>query len=301
MSGNPSGNRVTVFGGTGYLGRCVVHHLVQKGCRVRVAVRHPKTNLFQDMDDTIQQIQADVTDVKSINRALQGADRVVNTVGLYVETSTTSFPAVHVIGAREVAVQSAEIGACLVHISGIGADLGSESRYVAARAAGEQAVRDAAPNAVILRPSVLFGPNDAFLSTLLKLARFMPVVPLFGNGTTRLQPVYVADVAEAVVRVLGNARLQGRTYELGGPRIYTYRELLKTIVTHLKQRRLFLPVPFLIWKVLAVGSALLPNPPLTRDQIILMSDDNVVGPGHGTFRELDINPRTIEDTLSRMG
>jgi NADH dehydrogenase len=252
------------------------------------------------MDDTIQQIQADVTDVESINRALQGSDCVVNAVGLYVETSMASFSAVHVIGAREVAVQSAGTDACLVHISGIGADLGSESRYVAARAAGEQAVRDAAPNAVILRPSVLFGPNDAFLSTLVKLARFLPVMPLFGNGTTRLQPVYVADVAAAVVRVLGNVILQGKIYELGGPRIYTYRELLETIVNHLKRRRLFLPVPFLIWRVLAAGSALLSNPPLTRDQITLMSENNVVGPDHGTFRELDINPQPLEDTLSQI-
>lgn len=300
VSGNLSGNRVTVFGGTGYLGRYVVHHLVQKGCRVRVAVRHPRTDLFKDIDDTIQQIQSDVTDVKSINRALQGADSVVNAVGLYVETSTTTFSAVHVVGAREVAVQSARTGACLVHISGIGVDLGSKSRYVAARAAGEQAVRDAAPDAVVLRPSVLFGPNDAFLGALLKLTRLVPVIPLFGNGATRLQPVHVADVAEAVVRVLGNVSLQGKIYELGGPRIYTYRELLETVANHLKQRRLFLPVPFLIWRVLAAGSALLPNPPLTRDQVILMSDDNVASPGHGTFRELGINLQPLEDTLFRI-
>ncbi len=300
MSGNLSGNRVTVFGGTGYLGRCVVHHLAQEGCRVRVAVRHPQSDLFQDVGDTIHQIQADVSDVKSIHRALEGADSVVNAVGLYVETSTTSFSAVHVVGAREVAAQSAGTGACLVHISGIGAELGSKSRYVAARAAGEQAVRDAAPNAVILRPSALYGPNDAFLGTLLKLVRFVTVIPLFGNGATRLQPVHVADVAEAVVRVLGNIDLQGKIYELGGPRIYSYRELLETIVNHLKKRRLFLPVPFLIWKALAAGSALLSNPPLTRDQVILMSDDNVVSPVHGTFRELGINPQPLEDTLSKI-
>lgn len=291
---------MTVFGGTGYLGRSIVRHLVQKGFNVRVAARHPRTDLFQDMDDSIQHIQADVTDVKSVRRAAQGADSVVNTVGLYVETSKDSFSAVHVVGARDVAAQTAGTGAQLVHISGIGADPGSESRYVAARAAGEQGVRDAAPDAVVLRPSVLFGPNDAFLGSLLKLVHFVPVIPLFGNGTTRLQPVCVEDVAEAVVRVLGNTSSQAKTYELGGPGIYTYREVLETIAGHLKKRRLFLPVPFLIWKILAAGSALLPHPPLTRDQVILMSHDNVVSSEHGTFRELGINPQTLEYTLSRM-
>ena len=238
--------------------------------------------------------------MKSVNRALREVDSVVNAVGLYRETGTTSFSAVHVAGAREVAVQSARTGAQLVHISGIGADLGSKSRYVSARAAGEQAVRDAAPNAVILRPSVLFGLNDAFLGSLLKLVRFAPFIPLFGNGNTRLQPVYVADVAEAVVRVLGNVSPHRKTYELGGPEIYTYRELLETIADHLGQRRLFLPIPFLIWSVLAAASALFPNPPLTRDQVILMSDDNVVSSDHGTFHELGINPQPLEDTLSQI-
>lgn len=295
-----SGNRATIFGGTGYLGRRVVHHLVQAGYRVRVAVRHPKAELFQNMDDAVQQIQADVTDANSIASAMQGANSVVNTVGLYVETDVNSFPAVHVTGAREIALQSAGTGARLVHISGIGADPGSESHYVAARAAGERGVRDAAPNAVILRPSVLFGPEDAFLCSLLNLVRFLPVVPLFGAGATRLQPVYVEDVANATVRVLGHMGSQGKTYELGGPRIYTYRELLKTVAEHLNRRRLFLPVPFLIWKTLAVGSALLRNPPLTRDQIIIMRNDNVVSADHGTFRDLGISPQALEASLSRM-
>lgn len=300
MSGNQSGNRVTVFGGTGYLGRRVVHRLVKAGHHVRVAVRHPQPGLFQDLGDAVQQTQADVTDANSITGAMQGADGVVNTVGLYLETGVTSFPAVHVAGAREVALQSARTEAQLVHVSGIGADPGSKSRYVAARAAGEQGVRDAAPNAVILRPSVLFGPDDAFLSSLLNLVRFLLVVPLFGTGATRLQPVYVEDVAEAIVRVLGDVSSQGRTYELGGPRIYTYRELLEAVIKHLNRRRLFLPVPLLIWKTIAVGCALLPNPPLTRDQIILMQDDNVVSTDHGTFRDLGINPQALEDSLSQM-
>jgi NADH dehydrogenase len=294
------GDRVTVFGGTGYLGRRAVHHLVQAGYRVRAAVRHPQPDLFQNIGDAVEQTQADVTDAHSITSAIQGAVSVVNTVGLYVESGATSFQSVHVEGAREVALQSAAAGVQLVHISGIGADPGSESRYVAARAVGEQGVRDAAPNAVILRPSVLFGPEDAFLCTLLNLVRFLPIVPLFGTGAKQLQPVYVDDVAKAIVCVLGDVGSQGKTFELGGPRIYTYRELLETVTKHLNRKRLFLPVPFLVWKTLAAGSALLPNPPLTRDQIILMRNDNVVSTNHGTFCDLGIIPQALEDSLSRM-
>jgi NADH dehydrogenase len=289
-----------VFGGTGFLGQHIVRNLAQNGFRVRVAVRHPQPELFKELNGTVEQVQADITDSLSVTRALEGADSVVNTVGLYVETSTSSFSAVHVSGAREVAAQSASIGAKVVHISGIGTDLNSESRYVAARAAGEQAVREAAPDAVILRPSVLFGPNDAFLSSLLNLARYAPAIPLFGNGDKRLQPVHVADVAEAVVRVLGSMNLQGKIYELGGPRIYTYRELLQTIVEHLGKKRMFVPVPFPIWRALAAASALLPNPPLTQDQIVLVSEDNVVNTELGTFHDLGINPKSLEDTLSQM-
>ncbi|MDA9981974.1 complex I NDUFA9 subunit family protein [Gammaproteobacteria bacterium] len=292
-------DRVTVFGGTGFLGQYIVRHLAQNGYRVRVAVRHPKSHLFQEIDN-IDQVQANVTDAGSVSSALEGMGGVVNAVGLYVETSAASFSAVHVSGAREVAVQAARIGAKVVHISGIGVDFISESRYVAARAAGEQAVREAAPDAVILRPSVLFGPNDAFLNSLLNLARYAPAIPLFGNGGTRLQPVHVADIAEAVVCVLWNVTVRGKTYELGGPRIYTYRELLETIVEHLGKKRLFVPVPFIVWKALAAASELLPNPPLTRDQIVLVSEDNVVNTELGTFRDLGVNPKPLEYTLSQM-
>ena len=298
MSGNPLSGTVTVFGGTGYLGRFIVHRLVKKGCNVRVAARRPQPDLFQDTDDSIQHMQADVTDVKSITRAVQGADSVVNTVGLYVETSDHSFSAVHVEGARNVATETARAEAQLVHISGIGADPGSESRYVAARAVGELAVRDAAPDAVLLRPSVLFGPDDAFLDSMLKLVRSLTVIPLFGNGATRLQPVYVEDVAEAVTCAIENVGSKGKIYELGGPQIYSYREVLEIIAGHLQRKRLFLPVPFMVWKTLAAALALLPHPPLTRDQVVLMRYDNVVTPHHATFRELGINPQALEHTLS---
>lgn len=292
-----SGNQVTVFGGTGYLGRHVVHHLVRAGYRVRVSVRDPQPSLFRDTGGAVEQTQVDVREETSVAAAIKGVDGVVNAVGLYVERGAATFEAVHAEGALHVARQSAGAGAQLVHISGIGADLESESRYVRTRAAGEQNLRDAAPDAVILRPSVLFGPGDVFLHSLANLICYLPIVPLFGSGTTRVQPVYVEDVAEAIVRALANTESSGRVYELGGPRIYTYRELFEALGRYLRRRRWLLPVPFFVWDIQAAVASLLPNPPLTRDQIALIRRDNVVGSNTGTFRDLGIKPHALEDVL----
>lgn len=291
---------ITVFGGTGYLGRRIVHSLAENEFHVRVAVRHPRSDLFQHMGDSVEQIRADVVDANSVACALQNAYGVVNSVSLYCETKTSSFSSVHIDGARNIAAQSIASKAQLVHVSGIGANPDSESRYVAARGAGEEAVCKIAPDTVVLRPSVLFGPDDAFLGSLSTLARLSLFVPLFGNGSTRLQPVHVEDVAEAVVRVLMTSSTRGNTYELGGPYVYTYRELLGDIVKQLGRKRIFLPVPFPIWKLLAAVCELLPSPPLTRDQVILMSDDNVINPGKKSFKELGVYPQPLEKTLARM-
>lgn len=291
--------QVTVFGGTGYLGQFIVRRLGQVSYRVRVAVRHPRADLFQDMGDTVQQLQADVTDAASVTTAIDHAEWVINAVGLYVETDAVSFDAVHVEGARTVAQQSMAMGARLVHVSGIGVDPQSRSRYVRARALGEQRVRSVAPNATILRPSVLFGPQDAFIQALSNVIRLLPIVPLFGTGTTRLQPVHVEDVAEATARVLDDVDSQGSIYELGGPRIYTYRQLLEILRKRLKRRRWFLPVPFFVWEVLAAMAKLLRHPPLTRDQITLMRGDNIVGTSNLTFHDVGITPRVLEEFISQ--
>ena len=201
--------QVTVFGGTGYLGQHIVRRLGQSGYKVRVAVRHPRTDLVQNMDDAVEHMRADVTDKSSIAAAIKGSDAVVNAVSLYVEKGAINFESVHVEGAHAVAQQSLAASARLVHISGIGVDAESSSRYVRARAIGERRVREVTSNAVILRPSVLFGPDDAFLRTLVNLIHYLPIVPLFGSGSTRLQPVHVEDVAEAVVRVLEGADTPG--------------------------------------------------------------------------------------------
>jgi NADH dehydrogenase len=227
-----------------------------------------------------------------------GSDAVVNAVGLYVERGAETFDLVHVGGAAHVARQAWRVGAeRLIHISGIGADATSKSPYVRARAHGERAVEEAFDRATILRPSVLFGPGDAFFNVLARMAKVMPVLPLFGGGLTKLQPVYVDDVAGAVTRALADPMSVGRVYELGGPKAYTYKALVQLVSTQIGRRRMLLPVPFLIWQVVAGVMSLLSRPPVTRDQITLMKRDNVVGHGALSFTDLDIQPAAVEDVL----
>ena len=213
---------VTVFGGTGYLGRAVVDQLIAAGATVRIAARHPGAfKVAPGQDRQLVQLYADVRDETSVGSALEGSDAAVNAVGLYSEKGSETFRAVHELGAMHVARQSARAGAkALVHMSGIGADLNSQSKYVRSRAEGELMVRAAFPAATVLRPSVLFGPYDKFLNTLIAVTRLSPVLALFGDGDTRLQPVYVGDVAEAVLRALTTKSSQGKVYELGGPQTY---------------------------------------------------------------------------------
>lgn len=295
---SPANYHVTVFGGTGFLGRNLVNRLLRRGYQVRVAVRNPRQDLFQDTDNRLEQVQSDVRNAQSVADAIKNADGVVNAVGLYTESQSATFEAVHVLGAQNIAQQSVICGVQLVHISGIGTDTESPSTYIRARAVGEQRVREAAPHAVILRPSVLFGRNDAFLRTLSALVRMLPLIPLFGNGSTRLQPVYVEDVARAIECGLCSNELGENIYELGGAQILTYKDLLSTIARHLNRKRIMLPIPFVIWELLAALASVLPNPPLTRDQIELMRHDNIVNPDTAGFAELGIEPRGLEDLLS---
>jgi uncharacterized protein YbjT (DUF2867 family) len=207
-------------------------------------------------------VRADVWEEDLVPPAVEGADAVVNTVGHYVARGQWTFEAIHGQGARNVAKAAASAGVRrLVHISGIGTDPASPSPYVRARAIGEQYVREAFPQATILRPSVIFGPGDAFFNLLARLTRVLPVLPLFGTGATRLQPVYVCDVAEAVAQALVQPKAAGRTYELGGPRTYRYRELLQLVLRQTGRRRLLLPLPFLVWDTLAAFLGALLNFP----------------------------------------
>jgi NADH dehydrogenase len=294
-------SRVTVFGGSGFLGRQIVGRLAGDGAQVRVAVRHPERASSPIGARTAGQIipvYADVWDDASVAPALEGSDAVINTVGHYVERGSATFEAIHGHGAMRVARAAALAGVeRLVHISGIGADAASASTYVRARAIGERLVRERFPDATILRPSVMFGPDDTFLNRLAAMARVMPVLPLFGNGETRLQPVYVSDVAEAVAKVLTAASARGQVYELGGPRIYTYKALVQLVLKQIERQRLLMPVPFPVWELLGSLLAPLPKRPISRDQVILMKQDNVVAPQAATFADLGIVPTSIEEIL----
>lgn len=289
----------TVFGGTGFLGRAIVRELVEAGRPVRIAARRPQLPDWLEPGDRVEVLACDVRDEAQVAAALAGSDAAINAIGLYVELpwAGLTFEAIHVEGAARLARLAREAGvARFVHVSGIGASTASPSAYVRARGAGEHAVVDALPKAILLRPSVLFGPDDAFLSALVRLAR-LPVVPLFGRGETRLQPVHVDDVARAAVRLSGPRPLERRLFELGGPERLTYRRILEQVLAHLACRRPLLPVPFCLWRLAALLLAPLPSPPLTRDQVILMQQDTLVGEDVGTFAELGIVPRTLHDSL----
>ena len=295
---------VTIFGGNGFLGRAIVKRLATMGTTVRVAGRHPiplRTAGITATGGQVESVYADVRDETSVARVLEGCDAAVNAVGLYSERGSQTFYAVHELGALHVARQSVSVGVkALVHISGIGADLNSNSRYVRSRGCGELLVKNAFPDATILRPSVLFGPDDKFLNSLLAATRWFPVVALFGAGDTRLQPVYVGDVAEAVARVLAVPSSHDKVYELGGPRIYGYRALIELVLKEAGRSRLLMPFPFLAWAALARLLTLLPNPPLTTDVIELMRRDNVVSEGALTFADLGLEPRALEAVLLLM-
>lgn len=290
---------VTVFGGTGFLGRRIVDALLARGVTVRVAARHSAHDNGGGADRWVP-VQADLRDPRSVQAALGGADAAVNAVSLYVESRDATYQAIHVDGAGQLARAAAEAGLHrLVHISGIGSDARSTSAYIRARGEGEDAVRADFAGATILLPSVMFGRDDAFLTTLVGLVQRLPVVPLFGDGSTRLQPVHVDDVAAAVAIVLTASDPPGPAYELGGPEVLSYRALLERVMRHIGRRRPLLPVPFPLWDALAAACRLLPSPPLTEGQVALMRLDNAADPGLPGFGALGIDPAPIEAELSR--
>jgi uncharacterized protein YbjT (DUF2867 family) len=291
---------VAVFGGTGFLGRRIVRHLLDHSFAVRVISRHRQQNASGTGDQTsrIKSVRADVNDEESVAAAVAEAFAVVNAVSLYAERGDQTFASVHVEAAARVARHAQQSGARrLVHVSGIGADPASGSRYIASRGQGEVAVRREFPAAVIVRPAVMFGSDDAFLTPLMRLMRILPVFPMFGRGGTRLQPSWVEDVGEAIARVL-NAPAPEGDYELAGPQIYTYESLLRTVGEYCGFRRVFLPVPFAWWQGLALVAERLPRPPVTRNQVELMEVDTVASRDCPGFRSLGITPRRIETVLA---
>ncbi len=277
-----NGKLVTVFGGSGFVGRHVVSALAKRGYRVRAAVRRPDlAGHLQPMGAVgqIHAVQANLRFPQSVQRAVDGADAVVNCVGILAPAGTQTFDAVHTDGARAVAAAAREAKAeRLVHVSSIGADRDAKSRYARSKGVGEDAIMAEFKNAVIARPSIVFGPEDEFFNRFASLARFSPFLPLIGGGRTKFQPVYVGDVATAVANAVDGQGKAGTIYELGGPEVVTFRTLLERTMDYSGRARALLPLPFWLATLQAFLTAPLPNSmrPLTVDQVRLLKNDNVV-------------------------
>jgi NADH dehydrogenase len=292
---------VTVFGGSGFLGRHVVRALARRDYRIRVAVRRPDlAGHLQPLGRVgqIHAVQANVRYPDSVAAAVGQAEAVVNLVGILFERGQRTFEAVHVAGADAVAQAAAGAGARMIHVSAIGADPNSPSQYARTKAAGEDAVRAAVPAATIFRPSILFGPEDDFFNRFAAMARLSPALPLVGGGHTRFQPVFVGDVAEAIARVVDGEAAGATTYELGGPEVKTFRELMQFVLATTGRRRLLVPLPFPLASLQAAFLQFLPKPLLTPDQVKLLRVDNVVSQQAErecrTLAAFGIAPTTIE-------
>ena len=309
---------ITVFGGSGFVGRHLVKRLADTGAIVRVAVRDIEAAMFLKPLGEIGQIVPLPVDVKRpdlVAHAVAGADAVVNLVGILSPWGRNTFDSVHAQGAETVAKAAAEAGVrALVHMSALGANPNAKSLYARTKAEGEARVRAAFPDAMIVRPSIIFGPEDGFFNLFAGLSRFSPVLPLvggslipsvsfqggkldidfYGDGGTRFQPVYVGDVAEAMLRGLTDPTTKGRTFELGGPAVYSFKELLDMLLAEIDRKRLILPVPFALASIEAWFLEKLPMPLLTRDQVTLLKTDNVVSEGANTLADLDIKPTSVK-------
>jgi NADH dehydrogenase len=296
---------VTVFGGSGFVGSQIVRALARKGSRVRVAVRNPgrgyRLRMLGDVGQ-IEVVQANIRDTPSIERALAGAEACVNAVAVLYESGRQRFEALHVDGARAVAEACRAAGVeRVVQISAIGASAESPSLYARTKAAGEAAVREAAPSATILRPSVVFGPEDHFFNRFAEMAMVSPVLPLIGGGRTRFQPVYVGDVGRAVAQVVWDPAAAGADYELGGPGVYSFEALMKLLLAEIQRRRILLPIPFgaATWlgrlgDVIAMTPL---APPLTADQVALLRSDNVAAPAALGLADLGVTPTALEAVI----
>ena len=263
MTAIPLETLVTVFGGSGFLGRHVVRALAKQGYRIRVAVRRPELAGFLQPLGRVGQIhavQANLRYPASVEAAARDADVVINLVGILFERGRQKFDAVQAYGAEAVALAAAAFGARMIHVSAIGADENSPSHYARSKAAGEKLVLAAVPSAVILRPSVLFGPEDDFLNKFAAMARLSPALPLVGGGHTRFQPIFAGDVAGAVMAAIEGRARDGSTYELGGPEVKSFRELMQFVLATIERRRLLLPIPFALAKLQAAFLQLMPKP-----------------------------------------
>jgi uncharacterized protein YbjT (DUF2867 family) len=297
---------VTVFGGSGFLGRHIVRLLAKKGFRIRVACRRPDlAGHLQPLGNVgqITAVQANLRYRDSVDRAVVGADYVVNCVGILFENGRNTFDAVQAFGAKAIAEAAKAQGAKLVHISAIGADKNSNADYARTKAIAEEAVLKAVKDAVILRPSIVFGPEDGFFNKFADMSRLAPALPLVGGGHTKFQPVYVADVAEAVVKGVVGEIDGGKIYELGGPEVLSFKQCLQTMLKVISRSRPLVHLPWAIASLIGSVTSLIPfiDPPLTEDQVELLKSDNVVSDqAKSEGRDLagmGITPKAVETIL----
>lgn len=279
MQRNATPRLVTVFGGSGFLGRHVVRALARRGYNIRAAVRRPDlAGHLQPLGNVgqIHAVQANLRARWSVDRAVKGASHVVNCVGAPFGSGAQRTHAVQDFGARAVAEAARAVGATVTHVSSLGADAASDVPYAVSKARGEEAVLETVKDAVIVRPSVIFGPEDEFYNLFANMARFSPFLPLIGGGETKLQPVYAGDVAEAIAHAVDGKVAGGKAYELGGPDVKTMRTIMEDVLAATGRKRLLLPVPWWVARMQGAVLGLLPNPVLTTDQVKLLEHDNVV-------------------------
>jgi uncharacterized protein YbjT (DUF2867 family) len=289
---------ITVFGGTGFIGRHLVRRLAAQGLRLFVTSRNPSRGGHLQPMGSVGQIvveRVDLASEQALARAVAGASGVVNLIGILHENRQQRFEQVQGALPGRIAKVAAQAGIeRMVQLSAIGADPSSRSAYARSKAEGERRVREALPSATTVRPSIVIGPEDSFFNRFAEMARWLPVLPLIGGGETRFQPFYVGDVADAIVAGLQRPDTAGQTYELGGPQVYSFAELMRYMLDVLGRRRLLVPLSFGMAELQARFLELLPAPPLTRDQVELLRSDNVVTPGAKTLLDLGITPTPIE-------
>jgi len=314
---------ITVFGGSGFIGRHVIQRLAKQGAQIRVATRDTQAaNFLKPLGEIgqISPVPVNISDSASIARALNGADQAINLIGILSPWGSSTFEKIHVDTARAIAQAATQVGVKeLIHVSALGASAQSASTYARSKAAGEEAVREAFEGAVIVRPSAIFGQEDGFFNMFASLARFSPIMPVFGcplipkfkffasdapldidfygNGGTRLQPVFVADVADAIVKILETGASTGKTYELGGPKVYSFKAMMEMVLKECGRPRILIPYPFALAKILAWFLEFLPKPLLTCDQVTLLKSDNVVSGDLPGFDDLGIKPAAAEAML----
>jgi uncharacterized protein YbjT (DUF2867 family) len=292
---------VTVFGGSGFVGRYVVEKLAKAGWQVKVAVRYPLETKFLKPLGNIGQIipvGVSILDYREVLQAVQGSQAVINLVGILFERGQQTFEKVHIQGADNVARACKEAKVKrLIHMSALGADTDSPSQYAWSKGAGERHVKKFFPIATIIRPSVIFGPEDDFFNRFASMAIYSPFLPAVGGGETKFQPIYVCDVADFMVRCLEDPSTKGKAYDLGGPEVYTLREIMEYTLDTIGKNRLLVPLPFSMARFMGLFGQYLPKPPVTPDQVILLKKDNILGPRAKGLKALGVRPTHLETVV----